>query len=212
MDGISSRSAGAPLRRKPKQDRSRERVDEILKVATQLIGEKGVDHVTMREIASAAGGPIASLYQYFPNKSAIISTIYARFLDVMMGKLVLLIEDLAVKGDPLAIALGMFDAYYGVIRDNPGHLDILIAVQADKTLMSIDIAASWQLGDMFFEVAKPMVLPERHDALLSMSRLLFHLSHSAVRMALYVGGEEEVRAIANYKTLIITQWTSFVRS
>ncbi len=54
------------LRRDPKQERSRERVEEILRVAMQLVGEKGIDGVTMREIAAAAGGPIASLYQYFP--------------------------------------------------------------------------------------------------------------------------------------------------
>ncbi len=56
------------LRRIPKQERSRERIDEILKVAMDLIGQKGIDAVTMKEIASLSGGPIASVYQYFPTR------------------------------------------------------------------------------------------------------------------------------------------------
>ena len=67
------------LRRKPKQERSRERVEEILRVAKELIGEKGIDGMTMREIALLTGGPIASVYQYFPNKSAIIAMLYEQY-------------------------------------------------------------------------------------------------------------------------------------
>ncbi len=45
-----------------------------------LIGQKGIDAVTMKEIASLSGGPIASVYQYFPNKTAIIATLYERYI------------------------------------------------------------------------------------------------------------------------------------
>ena len=74
---------GQRLRRKPKQERSRERVEEILRVAKQLIGEKGLDGMTMREVALQTGGPIASVYQYFPNKEALVSALIDRHMEEM---------------------------------------------------------------------------------------------------------------------------------
>src|SRR6187431_2172357 len=62
-------TAAAP-RRIPQQMRSRARVDAILRAARSLIGERS--QASMREIAEAANVPIASVYQYFPDKSAVL--------------------------------------------------------------------------------------------------------------------------------------------
>ncbi|RVD62726.1 TetR/AcrR family transcriptional regulator, partial [Mesorhizobium sp. M7A.F.Ca.ET.027.03.2.1] len=51
-------------RRRPKQERSRERIDTILSTTMRLIGEKGIDAVTMKEVGMLAGGPIATVYHY----------------------------------------------------------------------------------------------------------------------------------------------------
>ncbi|MDF3818514.1 TetR/AcrR family transcriptional regulator [Leptospira sp. 96542] len=59
----------------PVQTRSKERVELILKTAKQLIGDRGIDAVSMREIADTAGIQIGSLYQYFPNKNSLLLTI-----------------------------------------------------------------------------------------------------------------------------------------
>ncbi|TIS05201.1 MAG: helix-turn-helix transcriptional regulator, partial [Mesorhizobium sp.] len=71
-------TATAP-RRRPKQERSRERIDAILATTMRLIGEKGIDAVTMKEVGALAGGPIATVYHYFPSKSAILAMLYERF-------------------------------------------------------------------------------------------------------------------------------------
>lgn len=68
------------MRRVPRQSRSKERVSEILKVSADLIGEKGIDAVTMKEIGSRSGGPIASVYQYFPDKEAILASLYEQYV------------------------------------------------------------------------------------------------------------------------------------
>ena len=68
------------LRRVPKQERSKDRVSEILKVSADLIGEKGIDAVTMKEIGSRSGGPIASVYQYFSDKEAIVASLYEQYV------------------------------------------------------------------------------------------------------------------------------------
>lgn len=63
----------ANARRKPKQARSKEKVDRILAAARDLLGREGVDAFNTNRIAERAGVGIGSLYEYFPNKQAIVT-------------------------------------------------------------------------------------------------------------------------------------------
>jgi AcrR family transcriptional regulator len=67
-----------PVRRVPQQGRSRDRVDRILEVAGELVVSEGVDAVSTRVIASRAGIPVASLYQYFADKEEILLALIER--------------------------------------------------------------------------------------------------------------------------------------
>jgi AcrR family transcriptional regulator len=69
----------APARRRtPTQVRSRERVEKILDAASQIVVAGGVDALTTRSIAEAAGIPVASLYQYFADRDAILLALVER--------------------------------------------------------------------------------------------------------------------------------------
>ena len=69
----------APQRRRvPQQVRSRDRVERILEVAGEIVVADGVEAVTTRAIAAAAGLPVASLYQYFADKEAVLLALVER--------------------------------------------------------------------------------------------------------------------------------------
>jgi len=72
-----------PKRRVPTQERSRRRVEGILDAAATLVVERGVDALTTRDIADAAGAPVASLYQYFADKEAVLLALAARDMEEM---------------------------------------------------------------------------------------------------------------------------------
>lgn len=59
-------------RKQPKQARSIELVAAILQAATQVLAQEGAQRFTTARIAEKAGVSIGSLYQYFPNKAAIL--------------------------------------------------------------------------------------------------------------------------------------------
>lgn len=59
-------------RRKPKQDRSNELVRAVLQAAAQVLASEGAQRFTTARVAERAGVSIGSLYQYFPNKAAIL--------------------------------------------------------------------------------------------------------------------------------------------
>ncbi|OWT73591.1 MULTISPECIES: TetR family transcriptional regulator [unclassified Achromobacter] len=59
-------------RKQPKQARSTELVAAILQAAEQVLAEEGATRFTTARVAEKAGVSIGSLYQYFPNKAAIL--------------------------------------------------------------------------------------------------------------------------------------------
>jgi AcrR family transcriptional regulator len=59
-------------RKQPKQVRSTELVTAILEAATQVLAKEGAQRFTTARVAEKAGFSIGSLYQYFPNKAAIL--------------------------------------------------------------------------------------------------------------------------------------------
>ena len=67
------------LRRQPKQSRSQHRVDTILDAAERIFSEVGFKAATTNAIARRANTNIASLYQYFPNKEAILAAVVERY-------------------------------------------------------------------------------------------------------------------------------------
>jgi AcrR family transcriptional regulator len=67
-------------RRRPQQIRSRRRVEKILQAATDIFAEVGFEHATTNAIAERASVSIGSLYQFFPNKAAILSALNDRCL------------------------------------------------------------------------------------------------------------------------------------
>ncbi|MEV0294717.1 TetR/AcrR family transcriptional regulator [Nocardia sp. NPDC050710] len=73
-----------PLRRRePIQRRSRERVEQILQAARELLDEGGPAAVTTRALAARAGVPVATLYQYFANREAVLQELTLRSVGQM---------------------------------------------------------------------------------------------------------------------------------
>jgi AcrR family transcriptional regulator len=199
------------LRRPPKQDRSRERVEEILSAAKRLIGEKGIDAVKMREIAAVAGGPISSIYQYFPNKTAIILTLYSQWSAEIMGLLTERLESIGCVDDLYDAACGMLDYYYERISSDPAILDLLNAIQADKALKNIDIADTRIQAQMFCERGRSFIPEGRFVAFERVAFLMFQLANGAVRLAMTVNNGEVQGILMDYKSIIRTQLSAFAK-
>ncbi len=67
-----ARTASAEPRKRPRQVRSAETVERILAAAARIFDERGYRATTTNHVATEAGVSIGSLYQYFPNKDALL--------------------------------------------------------------------------------------------------------------------------------------------
>jgi AcrR family transcriptional regulator len=65
-------------RKKPQQRRSRATIDTIFEAAIQFLLANGLDGITTLQIAERAGVSVGSLYQYFPNKRALLAAVVKR--------------------------------------------------------------------------------------------------------------------------------------
>jgi AcrR family transcriptional regulator len=66
------RRAQISSRKQPKQARSTDLVAAVLDAAVQVLAKEGAQRFTTARVAEKAGVSVGSLYQYFPNKAAIL--------------------------------------------------------------------------------------------------------------------------------------------
>ncbi|MBZ9808515.1 TetR family transcriptional regulator [Mesorhizobium sp. BR1-1-9] len=203
------RMATAP-RRRPKQERSRERIDAILSTTMRLIGEKGIDAVTMKEVGALAGGPIATVYHYFPNKSAILAMLYERFSEESRARFGVIITEISGLEDVTAAADRMLEDYYQRVADDPAIQDLQNAIQADKALQNLDIAETRHQAKMFCDHVAPMLRPDRREDFARVVFLIFQLAGGVVRLALTQDEKEGRRTIDDYRSIIHTQLRLFL--
>jgi AcrR family transcriptional regulator len=69
------------LKKTPKQERSKFLYESILEAATRVFEEADYQGSTTNKIAELAGVSVGSLYQYFPNKDALVLALFERYLD-----------------------------------------------------------------------------------------------------------------------------------
>ncbi len=68
-------------RKQPRQDRSKVTVDAILEATERVLAERGLEATTTTDVAELAGVSIGTLYQYFPNKQALVAAVIEARLD-----------------------------------------------------------------------------------------------------------------------------------
>jgi AcrR family transcriptional regulator len=190
----------AAPRRIPQQARSRARVDAILTAARKLLGKGG--EVTMSEIADAANVPIASLYQYFPDRTALLRALMLGLHERLRSRLQAALELVTRAEDIPAFADGMIDALlveFGAARP---HLNIWAAAQASEVLRELDVKDALELTELVvarFQEIAPAVDPER---LRDICVFVVAIAGQVARQSFLMPKEDGPRMLREFKALI----------
>lgn len=93
-------SLGLPVeaRKAPRQRRSRETVEVILAATARVLASDGYARASTNRIAEVAGVSVGSIYQYFPNKDALVLAV-AEEHAAEMTRLLVQIADTVAEGD-----------------------------------------------------------------------------------------------------------------
>lgn len=124
-------------RRTPTQRRSRERLSRIVLAAGELCGERGVDAVTMEAIAERARTSIGSLYQFFPNRDALLQALAERNVadleELLDARDAPEVATLALP-ELVEATLAPFVAFH---EAHPGYFAVIFAPQGSVALRAI---------------------------------------------------------------------------
>ncbi len=90
----------ATYRRLPRQSRGQRRVDLLLDAAAAVIAEQGLEAATAEAIALRARTAKGSLYQFFPNRDAVVAALALRYADELRH-----IHEKAFATDPRGMPL-----------------------------------------------------------------------------------------------------------
>lgn len=195
-------AAPALARLVPTQQRSRERFEKILECAAGLMAEKGSEAFRMRDVVERSGVPFGSLYQYFPDKTAIIGTLAERYNAV--GRDCVRRDLAAVKGtrDLHPALCRITDSYYQMFTDVPVMRDIWQATQADRALQKLDEEDGAYLAGLLADALRRIAPDAPAAALASFSRLIMTLIAAAVRHAITQDAKEAARLLNLFKRML----------
>ncbi|AFY84966.1 TetR/AcrR family transcriptional regulator [Oscillatoria acuminata] len=153
------------MRRKPRQARSQERVNRILDVAEELFASQGYTATTTNAIAAQAQVSIGSLYQFFPDKTAILKALALRFAEMLHQQLAVIDQT-----EPTTLSLSdyvdqLIDTTDRFFTEHPSYHAIFMEVQGTiRELEEIDEATDAELiQDLASSLAKRDAKLEQAD-------------------------------------------------
>lgn len=123
-----------PLRRRPVQQRSAQRVERMLDATAELVSELGYEALSTTAIARHAGVAVGSLYQFFPDKRAIVQALTQRNLERFMTEVGAQLGD----NDPAHwwdVVDALLDIYLRMHREVPGFATVHFGDVVDRHLL-----------------------------------------------------------------------------
>jgi len=138
-------------RKKPQQRRSHVTIDSIFEASIQVLLAGGLDGVTTIQIADRAGVSIGSLYQYFPNKRALMAAVVRRHVSRVVDSTILACE--SAHGEPIAeMCATMMNAFVDAKTRRPEVSRALYlpsaAVNADAIVREESLRCAQAVHDM----------------------------------------------------------------
>lgn len=190
------------MRRAPTQKRSRERVQNILKVACELIALQGSDGMKMGELAEKAGVSIGSLYQYFPDKAAIIHALADRYNDESRHCIEESLSAVTSAHNLIAAFDQLIDTYFELFLAEPVICDIWTGTQADKTLRDMELEVSRENGAFLARTIARLRNEQTADPSISARCLLImSMGEATMRLAISVPIDEGREIVGSYKRM-----------
>lgn len=131
--------SSAQVRKRPVQKRAMQRYDSILDAAASLIREKGSSQFGMNELARHAHVNIASVYQYFAGRPAILRELVARLSREYRETMFVVLAEASAQ--PLdALVDGLLDGYLQLLEREPVYGILWAELRQEPELRDLDIA------------------------------------------------------------------------
>ena len=113
--------------------------ERILDATARLLDEVGTEGISTNLIAKAAGVNVATLYQYFPNKQAVLLALFQRQSDQRIDIGESMVEGLGGSRDWRRVLGEAIDAIADLRRSEPGATALRQAMRSSPDLLAHDV-------------------------------------------------------------------------
>ncbi len=193
--------------RAPQQERSQKRVELILNGARKVILKKGCAGLKMGDIAKAAKISIGSIYQYFPNKHAIIAGLAQDYLDQFAEHVRAAVEDRPSSLDDLsARTTALLRQYYVLHRNDPVVRDVWMGSATDKELQEIESSDNKRNLEIIFAKSDHLFPLENHNAARLVLFLIISFGGTAIATAVELSEDDGRFAMDQAAKMLSAAW------
>lgn len=193
--------AAPATRRQPLQQRSQERVELILQIASERIAESGSGPLKMSEIAEQAGMSIGSLYRYFPDKRAILRTLAQQCAAECHDCITQKLAPVRTRAELETAFNELVDEYHALLLEKPLMRDIVFGMRADKELAAMELAASRTSGALLAEAIRRVHPRADAKKLDTLAFLVWQLGEETMRLAMDSPRGEAKQLVEAYKRM-----------
>jgi AcrR family transcriptional regulator len=189
-----------PLRRMPVQQRSAKRVEQMLSACAELIEEVGYDGVTTTLIAERAGVAVGSLYQFFPDKRAVVRELTRRNFERFMSA----VTERLADGDLVHwwdVVDSLFDVYLAMHREVPGFSRVHFGDVVDVRLLDEERDNNTVLADELTKVVADRTSSSPEEISLPIA-IAVEAADSVLRMAFRHDPHGDQRIVDEVKLLV----------
>jgi len=188
-------------RRRPSQERSRRRFDEILRAARALLVEVGFESFTADQVALRAGVPIGSLYQFFGNKFAIVCEL-DRIDTANIRKELESFASEIPSLDWAQLLEKLLDQLATAWRTDPSRRVVWLAMQATPATRVIAAQHERELASDVTRLLAPLTPGSPIADREMIAEVLVHVSYSMLNFSIR-DGQSHPQAIEQLKLLVI---------
>lgn len=189
-------------RRLPNQARARETREAILRATGAEIDKEGLDRLTTKRVAATAGISVGALYEYFPNKEAIVYALVSDWLSRGFEVLDGLHPDRGGDQDMLTYLARQIEGMARIYADQPGLSGLITMISSMPTLREAlrdhDARSAATVASALRHFA-PMADPE---VALTTARTIALIAHELLSEAVVRKAPDGDRLIENLKVCI----------
>ena len=188
------------VRHRPVQRRGLLRFDAILASARELLSERGVEGFTVDDVATRAGIPVGSIYQFFPNKFAIVAELDARDTEALVDDLLGVAgrfptEDWQVETDRIIDLI----ATHWV--DDPTRRAVWLAMRSTAATRPLAATHTQALVSTLLPIIRELTGNLTEDERVTVTQVVVEMSQSLLHFSVS-GGEPNPATVTELKRML----------
>ena len=192
------------IKRIPRQERSQARFEAVLEAALHLFAAHGYESTSMREIAREAKMPIATVYQYFPMKLAIVREMWTRYTSAISETLANGIRNWVEEGtiEPRHLNEIIINKMAELQASNPAFIEIWSCVTASMELRALNVDDTLANARLIADALQQKYPDGDPTAVFDRALITIEAASATTRLALALPEPHRSRILASLNTAL----------